>query len=47
MEDHKGRLLLEDGAKGGARVSLVFPKSEIVNIEPGQSGSEQASGDGA
>ena len=25
MEDHKGQLLLEDGTKGGARVSLVFP----------------------
>jgi two-component system, NtrC family, nitrogen regulation sensor histidine kinase NtrY len=27
MEDHGGRLLLEDGELGGARVSLVFPLS--------------------
>ncbi len=47
MEDHKGQLLLEDGAAGGARVSLVFPDSEAVGSEPGRSGSEQASSDGA
>ena len=47
MEDHKGQLLLEDGTKGGARVSLVFPDSEIVNADIGQSSKEQASSDGA
>jgi two-component system nitrogen regulation sensor histidine kinase NtrY len=26
MEEHRGRLLLEDGDAGGARVSLVFPR---------------------
>lgn len=47
MEDHKGRLLLEDGSEGGARVSLVFPDSEVASGEPGHFGSEQASSDGA
>ena len=47
MEDHKGQLLLEDGTKGGARVSLVFPDSEVVNADIGQSSKEQASSDGA
>ena len=28
MEDHGGRVLLEDGPDGGARVSLVFPAAE-------------------
>ena len=47
MEDHKGQLLLEDSAEGGARVSLVFPKGEILNGDFGQSGKEQASSDGS
>ena len=47
MEDHKGQLLLEDSAEGGARVSLVFPKGEILNGDLGQSGKEQASSDGS
>jgi two-component system nitrogen regulation sensor histidine kinase NtrY len=47
MEDHKGRLLLEDNAEGGARVSLVFPNSAQVNSEADLASSEQASGDGA
>ena len=28
MEDHSGDLRLEDGPDGGARVTLMFPKSE-------------------
>ena len=47
MEDHKGRLLLEDNAEGGARVSLVFPNSAQVNSEADLASSEQASSDGA
>lgn len=47
MEDHKGRLLLEDNTEGGARVSLVFPDGAKVNSEVGPASSEQASGDGA
>jgi two-component system nitrogen regulation sensor histidine kinase NtrY len=47
MEDHKGRLMLEDGAEGGARVSLVFPDSGPADLETGPNGIEQASSDGA
>lgn len=47
MEDHKGRLLLEDNAEGGARVSLVFPDGAQVNSEEDLASSEQASSDGA
>jgi two-component system nitrogen regulation sensor histidine kinase NtrY len=31
MEDHKGRLLLEDAENGGARVSLVLPERAVEN----------------
>ncbi|NKB58688.1 MAG: HAMP domain-containing protein [Alphaproteobacteria bacterium] len=47
MEDHKGRLLLEDGAEGGARVSLVFPDTVIDRGEAEPARTEQASSDGA
>lgn len=28
MEEHRGRLILEDGTNGGARISLIFPKHD-------------------
>jgi two-component system nitrogen regulation sensor histidine kinase NtrY len=28
MEEHRGRLILEDGTNGGARISLLFPKHD-------------------
>jgi two-component system nitrogen regulation sensor histidine kinase NtrY len=47
MEDHKGRLLLEDNAEGGARVSLVFSDNGPAAIEVASDGIERASSDGA
>lgn len=46
MEDHKGQLLLEDGAECGARVSLVFPDSDAVSGEIDRSSGDQASSNG-
>jgi len=42
MEDHNGHLLLEDGKKGGAVVSLVFPPMEKAadNNADGEGGEE-------
>ena len=28
MEEHRGRLILEDGLNGGARISLIFPRHD-------------------
>lgn len=28
MEEHRGRLILEDGSSGGARISLIFPRHD-------------------
>jgi nitrogen fixation/metabolism regulation signal transduction histidine kinase len=28
MEEHRGRLILEDGTNGGACVSLIFPRQK-------------------
>lgn len=28
MEEHRGRLILEDGTNGGARISLIFPRHD-------------------
>ncbi len=47
MEDHKGRLLLEDNAEGGARVSLVFSDPGPAGQEAADNQIMQASGDGA
>jgi len=33
QEDHSGALLLEDRPGGGARVSLVFPRSALISAE--------------
>jgi len=42
MEDHGGRLVLEDGPRGGARVRLLFDHSAVSDQEP----DEAESGDG-
>jgi hypothetical protein len=34
MEDHKGIISIEDRAKGGACVRLVFPRGEHKEIDP-------------
>ncbi len=47
MEDHKGRLLLEDNTEGGARVSLVFPGSDPQRQDVTSDSTKQASSDGA
>jgi len=47
MEDHKGRLLLEDRDGGGARVSLVFADAVPAREKAGADGGEQAGNNGA
>ncbi len=32
MEEHRGRLILEDGPEGGARISLVFPRHNDSHV---------------
>ena len=36
MEDHGGRLIIEDGIKGGARVTLVFAAAGTERITPAE-----------
>ncbi len=47
MEDHKGALLLEDAAEGGARVRMVFPSVEMDQGGSAKRETEQATGHGA
>lgn len=47
MEDHGGRVTLEDGTDGGARVSLVFPFGDFTDGEADPTGEERTDADGA
>ena len=41
MEDHGGRVLLEDGPEGGARVRLVFDRSAVTEHAAGESDEQE------
>jgi two-component system nitrogen regulation sensor histidine kinase NtrY len=42
MEDHNGRLLLDNNPGGGASVSLIFPPMETIAVTDGTGDEESA-----